>query len=266
MGAESFDAWNSRVPGPRPSFTITRMNANRLTQRMPRSRQNAASANPASPPENDAARVRQLYDGPAGGWLAIGSLASLHQPLLGRLMRRGDIELGRFRRVLDVGTGAGQILKHLLRLTSPDASITACDLSHRMLHRARIAARPWLKSASTRVRFLNADLNRLPFADGEFDLVTCGYVLEHLADPRQGLGELHRVLSPGGSLLLAATEDTFAGQMCGRLWGCRSLNRDELREACAQSGLPWTRQLWFSRSHKLLKLGGILVEARKTEA
>lgn len=211
-------------------------------------------------PIADHQQVRRLYDGSAGAWLRLGSVASLHQPLIGRILRRGDLRIRHARNVLDVGTGAGQILKHLLQLAAPDAIISACDISHRMLHRARVA----VGSDANRVRFLAADLNRLPFADGSFDLVTCGYVLEHLADPRQGLRELHRVLNPGGSLLLGATEDTFAGLLCGRLWRCRTLNRDELREACAQCGLPWTRQLWLSRGHKLLRMGGILVEARKS--
>ena len=216
-----------------------------------------------SRPDNNLSRVRQLYDGPAGGLLAIGSVASLHQPLLGRLMRRGDLDLSRFRSVLDVGTGAGQILKHLLKLTSPETAITAVDLSDRMLQRAHAAVCQTLKLGTRRVRFQNADVNRLPFADRSFDLVTCGYVLEHLADVGQGLRELHRVLAPGGSLLLAATEDTLLGLLCGRIWKCHTLNRNHLKEVCARNGLPWARQLWFSRGHRLLGMGGILVEARK---
>ncbi len=39
---------------------------------------------------------------------------------------------------------------------------------------------------------------RLPFADGSFDLVTLAWVLEHLDEPRQVLRELGRVLRPGG--------------------------------------------------------------------
>ena len=164
---------------------------------------------------------------------------------------------------LDVGTGAGQILKHLVKLTPPETAITACDLSEVMLHRAKVAISRSQKLSAERVRFQNADVNQLPFEDGSFDLVTCGYVLEHQTDLRRGLREMHRVLAPGGCLLLSATEDTFWGLLCGRLWNCRTLNRHELRAACAQSGLPWKRQLWFSSGHKLLKMGGILVEARK---
>ena len=39
---------------------------------------------------------------------------------------------------------------------------------------------------------------------------------------------------PGGKLLLMATEDTFTGAVCSRLWHCRTYNRTALRKACAE--------------------------------
>ena len=204
-------------------------------------------------------KVRSLYDGPAGGFLMLASMVSLHQPLMGRVLKKGKFDLGRFQSILDVGSGAGQILGHLLKHTHPEVQIVACDLSPQMLRRARTRhtrtdSRPW---------YIAADLMHLPFPDNSFDCVTCGYVLEYLPDPFPGLAELRRVLKPGGSLLLAATEDTYTGFMNGRMWKCRTFNRDELRNACNQAGLPWNRQLWFTRAHEFLKLGGIIVEAIK---
>ena len=204
-------------------------------------------------------KVRNLYDGPAGGLLMLASLVSLHQPLMGRVLKKRHFDLGRFQSILDVGSGAGQILGHLLKHTHPEVRIVACDLSPQMLRRARTRhtradPRPW---------YVAADLMRLPFADNSFDCVTGGYVLEYLPDPEPGLAELGRVLKPGGSLLLAATEDTYTGFMNGRMWKCRTFNRDELRHACTQAGLPWNRQLWFTKAHEFLKLGGIIVEAVK---
>ncbi|HLQ47143.1 MAG TPA: class I SAM-dependent methyltransferase, partial [Planctomycetaceae bacterium] len=180
-------------------------------------------------------RVRNLYDGPAGGLLMLASMVSLHQPLMGRVLKKRNFDLGRFRSILDVGSGAGQILGHLLKHTHPEVRVVACDLSPQMLRRARTRqaradSRPW---------YVAADLMHLPFADDAFDCVTCGYVLEYLPDPLPGLTELRRVLKPGGSLLLAATEDTYTGLMNGRMWRCRTFNRDELRLACTQAGLPW---------------------------
>ncbi|HUG92381.1 MAG TPA: class I SAM-dependent methyltransferase [Planctomycetaceae bacterium] len=202
-------------------------------------------------------RVRQHYDGPAGSVLRIGSLFSLHEPLVGRLLRKRKFDATRFRRILDVGSGAGQILGHLLKEARPDAELLAFDLSHGMLRRARQRLR------SDRPRFITGDLLRLPFADDTFDCVTCGWVIEHLPDPRPGLQEIGRVLQPGGSLLLLATEETLLGALVSRTWKCRTYNRQELRSACEDSGLPWKEQLWLTRLHRFLKMGGILVEAVK---
>jgi ubiquinone/menaquinone biosynthesis C-methylase UbiE len=119
--------------------------------------------------------------------------------------------------------------------------------------------------ASDRVSHAVADLTRLPYADAAFDAVVCGWVLEHLPDPRPGLRELTRVLRPGGKLLLMATEDTLTGAMCSRMWHCRTYNRADLQQTCAECSLHWERELWFSRLHGLLKLGGIIVELRRAQ-
>jgi ubiquinone/menaquinone biosynthesis C-methylase UbiE len=128
-----------------------------------------------------------------------------------------------------------------------------------MLRRARNRLK------STRPRFVAGDLMRLPFADATFDCVTCGWVIEHLPDPRPGLREIARVLRPGGSLLLLATEDTYSGALTSRTWKCRTYNRRELQQSCEEVGLPWKEQFWFTKMHRLFRLGGILVEAVKCE-
>lgn len=48
---------------------------------------------------------------------------------------------------------------------------------------------------------VEGDLAALPFADGSFDVITCSWVLEHLADPLRVFAEFCRVLRPGGHLL-----------------------------------------------------------------
>jgi ubiquinone/menaquinone biosynthesis C-methylase UbiE len=202
-------------------------------------------------------KVRDVYDGPQGALLATCSMLSLHTPLGARMFRERKFDLRGARQILDVGSGAGQIAKHLIKYADREADITCFDLSHEMLRRARHRLK------SDRPRFVVADLTRLPFADASFDCVTCGYVLEHLPDARPGLAELSRVMVPGARMLLLATEDTFSGAWTSRMWCCRTYNRKELARICEEVGLNWHRELWFTRMHKVFRAGGICVELVK---
>jgi SAM-dependent methyltransferase len=204
--------------------------------------------------------VRQMYDGPAGAVLALGSLISLHEPLVGQLFKTRTFDVSRCRNILDIGSGAGQILGHLLKQAHPDAQLIGFDLSAQMLRRARQRLR------SERPTFIAGDIARLPFVDDTFDCITCGWVIEHLPDPRPGLSEVGRVIKPGASALILATEDTLSGAFVSRTWKCRTYNRQELRRACEESGLAWKEQLWLSPVHRFFKMGGILVAATKPTA
>lgn len=201
--------------------------------------------------------VRDVYDGPQGAMLAACSFLSLHTALGDRLLRRRKFDLTGFRNILDVGSGAGQIAKHMLKYADPEAQITCFDLSPEMLRRARTRLK------SSRPRFVVADVTRLPFPDGCFDCVTCGYVLEHIPDPRLALAELSRVMMPGARMLLLATEDNFSGAWTSRLWRCRTYNRRDLWQVCEELGLHWVKELWFTRMHKMLRAGGICAEIVK---
>lgn len=202
-------------------------------------------------------KVRDVYGGPQGALLATASLLSLHIHLGDRLLRERRFDLRGAKNILDVGSGAGQIAKHLLKYADEDAAITCCDLSPKMLARARTR----LKSSIP--DHVAADLCHLPFADESFDCVTCGYVLEHLPEARPGLAELSRVMRPGGRMLLLTTEDNFSGAWTSRFWCCRTYNRKELFQTSQELGLMWTKEIWFTRMHKLLRAGGICVEIVK---
>src|SRR5438067_11536525 len=145
--------------------------------------------------------IRNHYDGLAGKLTGLTGLVTGHEALAGRLIRPHAFDVSRCRRILDAGCGNGRYTRFLLREAPRDAVLTAFDLSQRMLKRAR------RRLHSPRVTHVSADLTRLPYPDGYFDAAVCGWVLEHLPDPRPGLRELARVLQPGGKLLLLVTED-----------------------------------------------------------
>ncbi|MBI3407434.1 MAG: class I SAM-dependent methyltransferase [Planctomycetes bacterium] len=201
--------------------------------------------------------IRDHYDGFAGKLTGFTGLVTGHAALAGRLIRPRAFDVRGCKRILDAACGNGRYSKFLLRWADRDAFITSFDLSQRMLKRAR------RRLHSPRVSQVAADLMRLPYPDGYFDAVVCGWVLEHLPDPRPGLRELARVMQSGGKILLMATEDTLTGSVCSRMWHCRTYNRADLRRTCQECGLRWERPHFFTKLHRLFKLGGIIVELRR---
>ena len=98
--------------------------------------------------------------------------------------------------VLDLGCGTG---RHTMWLVARGASVTAVDFSEGMLAEAR------RKAGTAPVRFLVHDLETpLPLADGGFDLVVSGLVLEHLIDLPAVFREARRILRPGGRAVVSA--------------------------------------------------------------
>jgi ubiquinone/menaquinone biosynthesis C-methylase UbiE len=102
--------------------------------------------------------------------------------------------------ILDVGTGPGTISITLAKLI-PDGHVTATDVKREILSRARVIAD---QEGVKNIEFQEADVFKLPFADGTFDVTHCHQVLCHLKDPWNALREMLRVTKPGG--IVAARE------------------------------------------------------------
>ncbi|WP_320066814.1 class I SAM-dependent methyltransferase [Micromonospora sp. RTGN7] len=97
-------------------------------------------------------------------------------------------------RILDVAIGTGRNLPHY----PPGATVTGVELSPAMLAIAQ-------QRASDLGRALDlheGDAERLPFASGSFDTAVCALSLCTIPDPAAAIREMHRVLVPGGRLLL----------------------------------------------------------------
>lgn len=99
-------------------------------------------------------------------------------------------QVGRPLEILDAGCGTGGTTRWLGQF----GRVTGLDLAPRAL---ALASRRGL------TRLVRGSVDRLPFRDGVFDLVTCFDVLYHRAvDDRAALAEFHRVLRPGGLVLV----------------------------------------------------------------
>jgi SAM-dependent methyltransferase len=95
-------------------------------------------------------------------------------------------------RALDAACGTG---RHARQLVARGHTVSGIDLTPEMLECARVN----VPEAS----FAVADLRELPFAAESFELAVCGLALAHLPSLEAGVGELARVLSPGGRLIVS---------------------------------------------------------------
>ena len=101
-------------------------------------------------------------------------------------------------RVLDADCGSGIVTRHLAR-TYPGCEVIGCDASELRVQQAKS-----LSAGAPRLRFDYADLGRLEYPDGHFDLIICRYVFQHLpaATRAAALAGFRRCLAPGGKLVV----------------------------------------------------------------
>jgi ubiquinone/menaquinone biosynthesis C-methylase UbiE len=105
-------------------------------------------------------------------------------------------------RLLDIGCGPGQI-PIMIAKRWPRMQILGIDAGPAMIEKARSDATAAGVAVSFEVLRLGPEGQaRLPYADAEFDIVTCNSVLHHLADPVGALDEIARVVRPEGAVLI----------------------------------------------------------------
>jgi SAM-dependent methyltransferase len=145
-------------------------------------------------------RLRDVYERRAE--VQYPDAVALPDPRLDRKFER-MFELLRERlpvdSMLDAGCGDGRYLAALGRAGLVPRRLVGSDISERILETARVTA----AAHGVEAELVRANLEQLPFPDGERELVLCVQVVEHLLDPAAGFRELARVLRPGGTLLLS---------------------------------------------------------------
>ena len=99
--------------------------------------------------------------------------------------------------ILDVGCGTGRLLR-AAEQSFPNAAVEGVDAAIGMVKQAQ-AVNP----ARSRIRFQQANAEKLPFAAAQFDLVFSTMTFHHWDDQALGIAEVGRVLKPGGRWVLA---------------------------------------------------------------
>jgi len=108
------------------------------------------------------------------------------------------------KKILEVGIGTGKNVPYY----SDDMDVVGVDISEGML---RVCQERLKKFPEKKVKLLRADVQNLPFSDGEYDCVVSTFVFCTVPDPVKGLKEVHRVLRPSGKAV-------FLEHMRSRKW------------------------------------------------
>jgi demethylmenaquinone methyltransferase/2-methoxy-6-polyprenyl-1,4-benzoquinol methylase len=187
-----------------------------MTTAIPGHREDGAPLAPHAPLtayyEDEAARhvfLRRIFDETAPDYdriervLALGSGPWYRRQAL----RRAGLAAG--AEVLDVGIGTGLVAREALALVGPSGRVTGVDPSRGMMGEVHLAG----------VELLEGRAESIPRPDASCDFLSMGYALRHVGDVAAAFAEFHRVLRPGGRLVLL--EITRPASRLG-LWAART--------------------------------------------
>ncbi len=127
--------------------------------------------------------------------MSMGMVQGWHRFMM---KKAGDIS---GKRCLDVGTGTGEIAFHVARSAGAGSTVVGVDITPKMLEMAEKKEREM--DLPVKIDWRVGDALNLDFEDGSFDLVTSGYMLRNVTDILKAVSEMHRVLAPGGKVVVA---------------------------------------------------------------
>jgi demethylmenaquinone methyltransferase/2-methoxy-6-polyprenyl-1,4-benzoquinol methylase len=151
-------------------------------------------------PEDKARRVRAVFDSVAARYDLMNDLMSAGAH---RLWKRYTLALANLhagQRALDVAGGTGDLAAGLARQVGERGLVILTDINAAMLERGR--DRLIDAGFHRNVACVQANAERLPFADGSFDCITIGFGLRNVTDKAAALASMRRTLKPGGQLII----------------------------------------------------------------
>jgi SAM-dependent methyltransferase len=126
---------------------------------------------------------------------------AIFAPWAAVLLELARLQLG--ERVLDAACGTGVVARSAVARVGAAGKVTGVDLNPGMLEAARAVS----GEAGHSIAWREGNLEALPFADGEFDVVLCQQGLQFCPDKSAAVAEMRRVLRAGGRLALSVWRD-----------------------------------------------------------
>ncbi len=150
--------------------------------------------------EDKAGLVAEVFHSVASKYDMMNDLMSLG---VHRLWKRYTVEMSgvrRGQRVLDLAGGTGDLAMKFSRIVGADGQVVLADINASMLE----VGRQRLTDAGIvgNVEYAQVNAECLPFPDNHFDLITIAFGLRNVTDKDKALASMHRVLKPGGRLLV----------------------------------------------------------------
>ncbi len=113
----------------------------------------------------------------------------------------------KYKKILDIGCGTGEFYLDIKR--SLRGKYLGIDLSPHMLALA--------KKKYKKIEVIEADVEKLPFDDNQFDLIVGRGIFHHLPNPQRGSKETRRVLKKGGLLLITEPTNNFMNKLLRKI-------------------------------------------------
>ena len=152
------------------------------------------------PAGDKATLVKGVFDSVASRYDVMNDLMSggLHRLWKHFTIETADVRSG--QAVLDLAGGTGDLALKFAPKLGPDGHVVLADINAAMLGegRRRLVDRGVAGNAS----IAQVDAENLPFLDSSFDCVTIAFGLRNVTDKAAALRSIHRVLKPGGKLLI----------------------------------------------------------------
>jgi demethylmenaquinone methyltransferase/2-methoxy-6-polyprenyl-1,4-benzoquinol methylase len=160
---------------------------------------------PAETVDKSGRRVRRMFGQIAHRYDLLNHLLSLGVDVYWRWRTVREVPPVGDAPILDVCTGTGDLAFAYSQRAVQETNIVATDFTHEMLVRAgqkRDRRAPGGRSQPPRINFLEADTQRLPFADDQFQIVSVAFGLRNVSDTQAGVREMARVCRPGGRVVV----------------------------------------------------------------